>query len=240
VSGWKIALALIGLFAGAAVYLVWPEDTDLRRAYDGSAEHKQVAQEALRACGELLHYIEERKPAAKKKFELAMLREKFEQLGVERDELLESSEAMQREERLQALADMEGRFFQLSRSCEDLRARLREMKSFLDELVPLIARLGRLQHALIKKQNESGDPLFNQQSAKLIENSKSARSLADKGMQELSVSIVRGRPLSQAALNDLREIIGFMRELLGDDAPPEPSAPAGASGAATGDRAPAE
>lgn len=211
--GSTIAVTLLLLFGGSVTILLWPNERDIERAYDSSTPEKEIATVALRECGELLADIEERKPASKKKQELGELRQRYEQLSAEA-ERLRAAEDMEREDRRRALDDVADRFFQMRRDAEDLRARLREMQSFLDDLGPVIAELGRLQHALIQRQQEVGDPAFLQRSTELIQKSKVARDMAEQGLQQLSVSITRGRPLCQSALHDLQEIIRFMRELV--------------------------
>jgi chromosome segregation ATPase len=211
--GWRIVwifLLVAGLSGG---YLLIPGEQDIRRAFNDIAPHEKDAEIALGDCKELLLFLRQRKSTERKKIELGELRARFEELSNEADELNEDG-SVARETRLRRLDDLEARFWELKRDAEDLRARLREMKKFLEELTPVVANLGRRQRALALAQEDSADFQFKQRAGELIQQSKVARDLADQGMVRLATSIGQGRPIAYAALRDLEEIVGLMQEMV--------------------------
>lgn len=211
--GSQIGLLLLVLMSVSLGYLLWPSESDVRAQFDKGVPHRRQAAVALKDCADHIQYLQKRKQTSQKKIELGKLRTQHEKLTDEAKKLLEEDD-IEQGLRVQRLKDLEGESWEHMRDCEDLRARLAEMRSFSDQLTPVIQKLGRIMHQLTAAQNQSVDVEFQQRAADLFQKSKVARGLTDRGMITLSRSISEGRPLATAGLRDLQEAVKLMQDLL--------------------------
>jgi hypothetical protein len=212
-TGLRIVLALLAVALAALVYVLLPSDTDLERRNEPIVENRKVLEEVLADCAELIHYFDRLKPTQRKKQELGDLRQRLTSLDEAAKEFRENA-GLERRERKLGLDDLGDQYYELRRDAEDLRARLREMRSYQERRDPLMARQGRLLRRLYEVQSESTDLSFQQRSNQLIDDARSYRHLAETAMQELAFSIVKGRPIAESSLRKIEEINAAIEELI--------------------------
>jgi len=221
---------LAGLAAAAVVLtvvLVEESSADLERKFDATLRDRAAIEQALAECAEIVRWFSDRKPVERKKGELEQLRRRFEALEKAANAARDDEER-DRDERRQLLAQLAGAFASLRADAEDLRARLREMRSYDEELRPLVARLGDVTRRISAAQNASSDPEFQQRSGELIEEARKFRSMAESALRTLADKIVEGRQIGQAALHELRDVLGRMERLLAEHpGAPREAAPVG-------------
>jgi len=216
-------LWILGGLLAAAIALAWllgrDSTADLERLHAATVRDRPAITGALEECGDLVRLLSETKPTERKKGELEELRRRFEQLERTAAGAMAGGagdgDAAARDERKRTLARIEGDFHQLLVDAEDLRARLREMKNFLDQLQPRIAKLGQLTAQLLAAtQAGESTPEFQQRSGQLIEEGRTYRLMAEGALRTLSVKILDGRTTGMTALNELDETLRNMEELL--------------------------
>jgi len=220
-------LWILGGLVAAAIVLAWvlgrESTADLERLHAATVRDRPAIAAALEECGDLVRLLSEIKPTERKKGELEELRRRFEKLERTAAAAMEGGaaqggaaegDAASRDERKRTLARIEGDFHQLLVDAEDLRARLREMRNFLDQLQPRIAKLGQLTQQLLQAQAGGSEPEFQQRAGQLIEEGRTYRLMAEGALRTLSVKILDGRTTGMAALNELDQTLRNMEELL--------------------------
>ncbi len=214
-TGLRIVLFVLAAAGALLGYVLWPSSQDLDRRAEPIDQHRTALETVLAECKELVQYFDQRKPTHMKKKELQDLRDRLAALEEKERTFLEDDSAeLDRRERRVGLDVLEEEFYSLLRDGEDLRARLREMKKYKDQLEPKLAKTGRLMVKLLAAQQASEDILFRQRSNEIIDKSKTVRNMAERAMQELAFSILRGRTIAQTALNELDEVNKGMKELV--------------------------
>jgi hypothetical protein len=214
-------LWILGGLVAAAIALAWllgrESTADLERLHAATVRDRPAIAAALEECGDLVRFLSDIKPTERKKGELEELRRRFEKLERTAAAAMEGGaaggDAASRDERKRTLARIEGDFHSLLVDAEDLRARLREMKNFLDQLQPRIAKLGQLTQQLLQAQAEES-PEFQQRAGQLIEEGREFRLMAEGALRTLSVKILDGRTTGMTALNELDATLKNMEELL--------------------------
>jgi len=223
-----------GLVAAAAAlvfFLTGESSADLDRLYEEAVRERPAIQESLAECGELVRWFADRKPTEKKKGELEELRRRFEALD-KSAEAARVDTTQPKDERRKALVRLGEEFHELRRDVDDLRARLREMKTFDGALAESVRRLGGLTRQLADARATSADPEFQQRAGDLLEEGRKFRQMAETSLKELSIRIVGPREQGRAALNELDDVMGRMEKLLGTlpNAPKRETAEAPAGG----------
>jgi hypothetical protein len=216
----KAWLILGGMALLALALVLWIRlgpDNAADREFDKSTREKPVIEKALAECGELVRYFADRKWTERKKSELDDLRRRFESLEHSADGLLADGR-VDRAARTKRFAEIDEAFYKLRTDATDLRARLTEMKNFDAELRPAIARLGRLKKQLADATAVASDPEFQQRASALLTESRSDQSLGERALEALSVKIVDGRIMGQAALSAIADLCKRMEELLSQHA----------------------
>lgn len=215
-------LWILGGLVAAALALAWllgrESTADLERLHAATVRDRPAIAKALEECGDLVRWFSDIKPTERKKGELEELRRRFEKLEREATAALEAGagddDPAARDERKRTLARIEEDFHLLLVDANDLWARLREMKSFSDQLQPRIAKLGQLTQQLLQAQAAESTPEFQQRAGALIEEGRTYRLMAEGALRTLSVKILDGRTTGMAALNELDETLKNMEELL--------------------------
>ncbi len=206
-------ILLLLLPLGATLYLFVPTREDLARRIRPIREHQKQIEQTLADCSDLLHELDQRKSTVRKKQELSELRRRAIEMAKSADRFLED-DSIDREVARKGLEDLEPEYYALCRDCEDLRARLRELKRCHGEIEVEISRLGRNQVALMNARKSSGDLSFNQRVEELIDEGRKFRAMAEQGLSRLAFSIVEGRPIVESALTEMRELNDRMDQLL--------------------------
>jgi hypothetical protein len=222
-------LWILGGLAAAAVALAFllsgESSSDLDRKYQEAVKERPVIEKALAESKELVDWFADRRPTERKKGELGDLRRRFEALEKAARSALEdeSSQPRSKDERRKALTKLAEDYWVLKRDAEDLVARLREMRSFDDQLRPWIVKVGELTRALAVAQTNSLDPEFQQRASELLEEARKWRTMGEEALKTLATKINDGRQLGKTALNELEEVTKRMQALL-DQHPGAPKA----------------
>lgn len=212
----KAWLILGGMAIVAAALVLWIRlgpDNAAARGFEAATREKPEIEKALADSGELVRYFSDRKWMERKKGELDDLRRRFESLEHSANGLRDNL-SIDRAALTKKFSEIEEAFYSLRRDATDLRARLREMKSFDEELRPAIAKLGRLKKSLADATAVATDPEFNQRASALLTESRTDQSLGELALEKLSVKINDGRTLGKTALNEIADVSRRIEELL--------------------------
>jgi uncharacterized protein YdiU (UPF0061 family) len=212
-SGNSILAVLAIALALTLAYVFTPSDTGVERRFSRTVEqHRGEIEKALAESNDLLRDLAQRKSAQRKKMELSDLRKQALELQARAEYLLED-ESVDTQEALRGLDELEPEYYALMRNCQDLAARLRIMQEYDARFREVIAKLGRNTRDLLKMAKQSTDPGFTLRVEHLIEESRKFRDLAEEGIRGCAFSIVKGKPIAEAGLNALDELIEQMHEL---------------------------